>query len=430
MLVCKNVISTMIDVGLVGYTLYLLKAYFHIFFSATDTRLKIIPYILFAVWQYINGLSVFPAYINIIITSIMVILVAIFAYKGQFFIKVIFSFSFIVIWMLMETCCGYLFMYLHINYMKPQTLGSILSNTLFLCVIWALKVFFSKEEIHELTVGYSIILMLIPTGSIFVINTIFRLSNKSYGHPESGSLVATIIILILNISIFKLYLKLAENLRVKKENTIYEKQIELYGKHQNEHELALLQLRNIRHEIKNYLITVLAYIENQEDEKASAFIREVLNDINAGKKKSNTGNIIIDSLMNYYSSVAEQKQILFTTRPSIPIQLPFKGADLGALLGNALDNAIEAAEKAKKKYVKVYINYDKYNLLITIINSYDGVLLQSVDGHLKTRKKDRDNHGMGIKIMKRTAEKYDGSVFLQYTENEFILKIVLYGYID
>lgn len=421
------VISTLIDLGLVLYTVYLLKTYFHIFFESINNRLKIIPYLLFSVWQYINGLSVFPAFINITITSLAVLLVAIFAYKGHLLIKAIFSLSFIVIWMLTETCCGYLFMYLHINYMEPQMLGSILSKTLFLFIILALKAFFSKEEIHELTVGYSITLMLIPTGSIFVINTIFRLSDKSYGHPEAGSLMATIIILVLNISIFKLYLKLAENLRVKKENTIYEKQIELYEKHQNERELALLQLRNIRHEIKNYLITVLAYVENQEDEKASVFIREVLNNIHTGKKKSNTGNIIIDSLMNYYSSVAEQKQILFTIQQSIPIQLPFKGADLGALLGNALDNAIEATEKAEKKYIKVIIKYDKNNLLITIINSYDGILLRGADGHLKTRKLDIQNHGMGLKIMRRTAEKYHGSLFLQNLENEFVLKIVLYG---
>lgn len=430
MSVCKMIVSTLTDLGLVVYTVYLLQTYFQIFFESTNNRLKIVPYILFSVWQYINGLSVFPAHINITITSITVTLVAIFAYKGHFLIKAIFSLSFIVIWMLMETCCGYLFMYLHINYMKPQTLGSILSKTLFLCVIWALKAFFSKEEIHELTVGYSITLMLIPTGSIFVINTIFRLSNKSYGHPEAESLMATIIILVLNVSIFKLYLKLAENLRVKKENTIYEKQIELYEKHQNERELALLQLRNIRHEIKNYLITVLAYVENQENEKASDFIKGVLNDIHTSKKKSNTGNIIIDSLMNYYSSVAEQKEILFIIRQSIPIQLPFKGADLGALLGNALDNAIEAAEKAENKYVKVFINYDKNNLLITIINSYDGVLLKGTGGYLKTRKKDKQNHGMGIKIMKRTAEKYNGNVFLQNSKHEFILKMVLYGVDD
>lgn len=80
---------------------------------------------------------------------------------------------------------------------------------------------------------------------------------------------------------------------------------------------------------------------------------------------TNSGNIVIDSLIGYWYVTAKNKGIDFTVTISIPMKMPFKGADICLILGNLLENAVEAAEKVnEKKYIKIQIKYDKNNLLI------------------------------------------------------------------
>uniref|UniRef100_UPI0020404553 ATP-binding protein n=1 Tax=Mediterraneibacter agrestimuris TaxID=2941333 RepID=UPI0020404553 len=110
----------------------------------------------------------------------------------------------------------------------------------------------------------------------------------------------------------------------------------------------------------------------------------------------------------------------------IPTQLPFSNVDISILLGNSIDNAIEAAGKVKKgKNVKIYMVYDKNILLITITNPFVGTLIKDSQGVIKTTKKDKDNHGFGLESIRRVVEKYHGSVVIEDTDNQFVLKVML-----
>ena len=88
---------------------------------------------------------------------------------------------------------------------------------------------------------------------------------------------------------------------------------------------------------------------------------------------ANSGNIVIDSLLGYWYVTAQKKGIDFSLNIKVPMKMEFKGADICLILGNLLENAVEAAEKAKKKkYIKIQMKYDRGNLLIFLMNSYQG----------------------------------------------------------
>ena len=54
------------------------------------------------------------------------------------------------------------------QYASVQSIGSFVSKSFFLAVIIALKKVFTDDEIKELSVRYSIMLVLIPMGSIYI----------------------------------------------------------------------------------------------------------------------------------------------------------------------------------------------------------------------------------------------------------------------
>ena len=95
----------------------------------------------------------------------------------------------------------------------------------------------------------------------------------------------------------------------------------------------------------------------------------------------------------------------------VPMKMEFKGADICLILGNLLENAVEAAEKAKKKkYIKIQMKYDRGNLLIFLMNSYQGRLIKMKDKRLKSTKSDAGNHGVGLPSVYRAVAKYNGTV--------------------
>lgn len=78
-------------------------------------------------------------------------------------------------------------------------------------MIICLKKFFQNENVKDLSNKYNITLLLIPIGSMFVVYNTFMLSvdiNKKVHIKES--LTSLIIILLINIVIFKLYLVMSK----------------------------------------------------------------------------------------------------------------------------------------------------------------------------------------------------------------------------
>lgn len=60
-----------------------------------------------------------------------------------------------------------------------------------------------------------------------------------------------------------------------------------------------------------------------------------------------------DSLVGYWKKAAENMRIEFLSELSIPMEMPFRGADISLIIGNLLENAVEGADKAEgKKYIR------------------------------------------------------------------------------
>ena len=101
--------------------------------------------------------------------------------------------------------------------------------------------------------------------------------------------------------------------------------------------------------------------------------------------------------------------------------------DVSALFGNMLDNAIESAQKQQekqKRLIWLYVTREKQFVRIRTEN-YCDEKIQFKNGMPVTTKKDRRLHGYGMKSIKSTVEKYNGSVVAAQENNWFELKILL-----
>lgn len=422
-----------VDILRTLFTLYIFFCFFSIFFVKKKRGVQTIAGILIlVVWQIdIFGIiCMIPIGWNIVMSIGVTLFVVANIFEGKFAEKCFFSIIFDALWMLTETMVGNLLMIYCEAIADSRIIGSCVSKILFFVVVIALKKVFTKEEVQELSGRYGIGLVFIPAGSIYIMNAVFVLADKAQKeHAEVYSLVSVVILLLVNILIGYIYIKLADDQQIRRKNTVYEQQLELCERHQEETELATLQMRDVKHNMRNNLISLLAYAEQGECEKMIGFINDVMEEGRLRTSKATTtGNIVIDSLVEYWQRTAEKEEIEFQAELSIPMEMPFKGADISLILGNLLENAVEGAEKAeKRKYIKLSVKYDKKNLLIVVENSYGGKL-RRVKDELRTTKVDTANHGIGLASVRRAARKYQGTVFIDDTVPEcFLVRIVLYG---
>lgn len=421
------------DVLDVLFTIYIFFRFFSIFLVRKKSGVRVtIGVLILVVWQIdIFGIiSMIPIEWNIVMTMVFTLFTVLNIFEGKFAEKCFFAIIFDTLWMLAETLVGNLLMIYCETLADSRIIGSCVSKVLFFLVVVALKKVFMKEEVRELSSRYGMGLIFISAGSVYIMNAVFVLSNGI--NKESAatySLVSVAILLLANVLIGYIYIKLADDQQIRRKNTVYEQQLELCERHQEETELAMLQMRDVKHNMKNNLISLLAYAERGECEKMIGFINEVMEE---GRLKTfkvaTTGNIVIDSLVEYWKRTAEKEEIEFQAELSIPTEMQFKGADISLILGNLLENAVEGAEKAeKRKYIKLSVKYDRKNLLITVENSYGGEL-KRVKDELRTTKVDTANHGIGLASVRRAARKYKGTVFIDDTSSKcFLVRVVLYG---
>lgn len=424
------------DILFIIFAVYLFFYYFDIFLKRRKrTVLSMIGLVIFMVWQFeMSSVNLLPAYGNIIVTIITTLFAVAQIYEGKFWNKCIFTIAFNAIWMLIETISGNILLTYCCEFTDLQalgTLGSFTSKIVFMIAITALKRVFTKDEIKELPVRYSFMLVLIPIGSIYIMNNIFMLGYKLHSNRANiQSAVTAVILLGVNVLVFYIYIKLADDLQLRRMTSVYEQQLDLCERHQQERELSILRLRDMRHNMKNNLVSILAYAENGDNEKIIRFVNEIMEE--GGIKTStvtNSGNIVIDSLIGYWYVEAKKVGIDFSVNLNIPMEMPFRGADICLILGNLLENAVEAAQKAEgKKYIRLHMKYDKNNLLLFVENNYKGVLIKTKDKRLKSTKTDAENHGVGLSSVYRIAAKYHGVVTIDDdVANRFLIRVVLYG---
>ena len=423
-----------IDILPTVFTAYIFFFYFNIFFEKKKRSIRVLTgIIVFVFWQLSipEIVRILPAARNIGVTVGVTLFAVISIFEGKIWKKCFFVIIFDAVWMLVETLVNNLLM-LYCEYLAvSQRFGAFVSKLLFFAVILALKKIFTNEEIKELPAGHNILLVFIPVGSIYIMNAVFTLAySTSWEYAEVYSLMSVVILLVINVLVFYVYIKLADDLQVKRMNVVYEQQLELCERHQEETEISMLQIRDVRHSMRNHFISILAYAERGECDDIIQFVDDVIED---GKLELsgtvNTGNIVTDSLVGYWERIAEQKGIEFRSELSIPMEMPFKGADISLILGNLLENAVEGAGKAeKRKYIRLKIKYDKKNLLIMVENSYKGKLVKGRGEELRTTKTDKDNHGIGLSSVRRVVGKYHGTVSIDDSIPEcFVIRMVLYG---
>jgi len=294
---------------------------------------------------------------------------------------------------------------------------------IFMCELVIEKIITIHKDAED---AQNISLVLMPICSIIVITLLIYTDTCT----DIGLTIVSIGLLIANFLMLYLYNLLLHSISQQYEMEMLKTQLQAYANQLNVVLRGEEKIKALRHDIKHHL-NELMLLANKHD---VAEIQKYIDEMNSFLRNPNeivaSGNLEIDSVLNFMLQKAEKE--LKTV--DIKVMLPEKvrhSFDINVMLGNLLENAIEAAGKTENKYLSVHIKLKRGILKVKIENSFEssGILCEEQnrkDTILKTTKPFTEQHGIGLKNVKKIVEKYNGTMAVTAQEGIFCVNLLLY----
>ena len=180
-------------------------------------------------------------------------------------------------------------------------------------------------------------------------------------------------------------------------------------------------VRRFKHDLVNHIGVVRELINEKKTDEAKEYIDTIWNIQDVFDLKIHTGDSFLDIIVNYYLYLAVKENIEFAVLGKLTEKMPLEMFDITTLMGNILQNAFEAAIKADVPRIRVELVEHKEEIFIVVSNSV-AKTINTKTNFFMTLKKDKQNHGFGLKNIIATVEKYHGECYMEsIVENREVL---------
>lgn len=217
-------------------------------------------------------------------------------------IKTRFMFAILIcsVWMLVEVLCAMVMTVAGAQNATLSDAGNVISKLCMLLLSVLISHHMKAKNSPEISLRYFLVILLVPASSIYIMHNIFIIA-AVYDEFSKFSAFASLMLLFVNYVVFEIYDWMSRDAVVREQNRLYVQQLELCSRQAEERESLYLEIRRLRHDMKNYLSCLLGAVQNGEKKEAEMLIQGMLNNgiSNKVSEVSRSGNIVVDSLVNY-----------------------------------------------------------------------------------------------------------------------------------
>lgn len=239
--------------------------------------------------------------------------------------------------------------------------------------------------------------------------------NKTYMMiEEMYNMICCIIILVVQF-VFVRDTKLEQQLAFT--NNLMEQQRKHYEQDKANVERLNIKAHDLKHQIMG--LGSKEYISKEE-------LEDISEAVSLYDKSYRTENDALNIVLMEKQNICDKYKIKLSVIADGNSLSFMKESDIYSLFGNALDNAIEACEELpeEKRYISLVISKKNKFTHISIQNFYEGDI-QMKDGLPITKKKNKEDHGFGVKSMQIVVDKYNGDISFQGKDGIFLLNIIM-----
>lgn len=272
-----------------------------------------------------------------------------------------------------------------------------------------------EQKLHNWGVLACIVSMIIMISLLSLVLTIPEaVSNPGYNICMILIIAACYYLLYCLMKSFYQELDYRVELELRQYEKEYDKQIRT----------AYEKLSRLRHDFKNHILYMGEMLRYEEYEELRWYFKGLADWTENARNMVDTGNQLVNAIFNVKMISAADEKIPVTVNASLPDRMPMSDMELVSLLGNLFDNALEASGKVSTPYIRIRIEPYKGFIRMEFEN---GMEKQSLDIHkgLRTDKKDKGEHGMGMGIIRDIVERNDGNMYCEADNGKFFVRILL-----
>ncbi|MBQ4069642.1 MAG: GHKL domain-containing protein [Lachnospiraceae bacterium] len=380
-----------------------------------------IGWLLLFILDGVIVLKVNNGILNMVMYYVLMLIILSFLYCSDFQNKIMLVIHIFVYGVLAEFVVYILMSFLGEIKEDMYFLTSALSKIVFSLIVRITIILRKKKDTMNISLKLLLCVFAMPVGTCtgciiqYFINNGF---NDTY-----LEIVFYLIFIIVNYVSFIMFDTMQQYVIISAENSILEKESEFYYKQCENVQNMWEGLRNLKHDISNQYVCEKLMLQKGEYEELEKHYDDMIGKLRFDEIYSKTGNIKIDSIINYKLTKIAELGAHIICNIKIPKEMKFDNMDMVIIIGNLLDNAMDALKEVQDGKVELNIRYMESNLLLKVSNSYAGNRRKSAKGEYITTKNDKKIHGMGLKSVKRTLEKYNGKLCITEEKNVFSVKL-------
>ncbi len=415
----EYIILTVLWVAIENLFLFMLLS---AFFPVKRSRAVMgLAYLFYCVLQTVL-VSIYPDELHPFIAITTLLLISLYLFDGKWIPKLIICVLGLLVLAIMDTVTVYgataVLGLSYEEFVSRRLLYSTVATAQKLFILffgWYLCRFRTIREFH-IQSRWMLLALLFPLFSLVFIITLF-LQAQNEADLSIGAVLLSGGLAVANIGVqFAIY-SLEEATRKDQEAALLRQQIALQGEEYRELENTYRAQRQAAHDFHQHLQTIRALAEGSASGALLDYLDEVQQMDTSRIFIANTGNPVIDAVLNKKNQIAQEKNITLRLQVNDLAAFPLPLDAMVVLLSNLLDNAIEAAEKcAGAKEIECNLLLEN-TLYISVGNTSQEVTI--INGQVATTKADKLNHGYGLATIRGILNQWNAEYAFNYADGWF-----------
>ena len=265
------------------------------------------------------------------------------------------------------------------------------------------------------------LLSILPVVSVLITMTIAYISITTRIKPIVGILMAisVIALLMVNILVTVVYNHIQNMYNDRLELELITQKAKMDTENYKILENQYESQRVLIHDIRGHMQVMRGLLESKNYDELENYLLDMEQDPALQKIVRLCDNTVLNVILVHHASICKSLgiDVDFDIRQH---SVDFISAhDITAIFDNLLTNAEEAAKNTSEKYIKLSATQQgETGVLITVINSCNSAPDMDEDGNIKTKKEDKEHHGVGLKSVKQAIQRYHGVSRMYYSNEE------------
>lgn len=285
--------------------------------------------------------------------------------------------------------------------------------------LWLFALILNRYK-NQLSTTEWLLYPLFPLSQFVLLYGWIAAAREALTFSRIGFLLAAMgVCVIADFALFYTIRSLAQKGRLRYENELFSRQLIAQKGHYSAIVAQYESIRRVRHDIANHLYTIESLLSQGNYEHAQSYAAQVKDSCSQSFRLGICENPIVDAFLFSRTEELRKQGFDIDIQVAVPSHCPILDTDLIIAFGNLVENAVEACQAAGHSSLSIRAMEDKGFLSIETKNPVP-------ETHSSKQKRIPElDRGIGFRILKELAHRYQGSFTYQVQSGVFCTNLIL-----